>query len=70
MIVVQFENGNYGVMRKRWWGRKEFLSPSLGWWWHEPGSVSEYCQMSKEQAFHLAGVGTRTFKVIDERGEP
>lgn len=65
MKLVKFPNGTYGVMRVRWWGRKEFLSASSDWWWSKPKEIAAFCQMDRARAELLAGIWAKNVQVIE-----
>ncbi len=51
MKLVKFEDGTFGVMRRKFWGKPHFLSINApGQWWEDTEYVNKYCKGTKAAA--------------------
>ena len=54
MTLVKFKDGTFGVMKKSWFSRPEFLGVKTIEWWSMPCMVAKYCKFKTQEEAQTA----------------
>ena len=54
MKLVKFKDGTFGVMKKYWFSRPEFLGVKTIEWWSMPCMVPKYCKFKTQEEAQTA----------------